>query len=92
MNVTMTSFLAEIAELRKIIKKQVAVIEKQGAEVERLRARKQSTSRNSSKPPSSDGLWSKRILRRKPSSKKRGDQPGHKRRGRRNRSHQQAKI
>ena len=73
-----TSLLAEIAELRKIIKKQAAVIEKQGAEIERLKARKPSTFRNSSKPPSTDGPWSKRISRKKPSGKKRGGQPGHK--------------
>jgi len=36
-----------------------AVVAKQGAEIERLKARKPKTSRTSSKPPSSDAPWSK---------------------------------
>jgi len=55
-----------------------AVVEKQGAELERLKARKPKTSQTSSKPPSSDGPWTKHGPKRKPSGKKRGGQPGHK--------------
>lgn len=68
----------ELAELREMIKAQAGVIAKLGAEVDRLKARKPKTSRTSSKPPSSDGPWSKRVPSRKPKSgKKRGGQPGH---------------
>ena len=62
----------ELADLRE-------VVEKLGAEVTRLKGRKPTTSRTSSKPPSSDGPWSKAARRKKsPSGKKRGGQPGHK--------------
>ena len=61
----------ELASLREIV-------EKLGAEVSRLKARKPKTSRTSSKPPSSDGPWSKRVRKCKPSGKKQGAQPGHK--------------
>ena len=74
-NLTTESLLAEIAELRK-------VIEKQGAEIERLKARKPKTSRTSSKPPSTDAPWAKPKSKRKPTGRKRGAQPGHKGRGR----------
>ena len=69
---------AEIAELRRVIEQQAAVIERQRAEIERLKARKPKTSRTSSKPPSTDGPWTKRYSKKKPSGKKRGGQPGHK--------------
>ncbi|QDV05531.1 Transposase IS66 family protein [Planctomycetes bacterium Poly30] len=54
------------------------VVEKLSGEVERLKARKPKTSRTSSKPPSTDGPWTKRFSKKKPSGKKRGGQPGHK--------------
>lgn len=54
------------------------VIAKQGAEIERLKARKAKTSRTSSKPPSSDGPWGKgRGGSGKGSGRKRGGQKGH---------------
>ena len=39
------------------MKNLLGVIEKQGAEIERFKARKPKASRNSSKPPSSDGPY-----------------------------------
>jgi transposase len=62
---------AKIAEI-------VRVCEGQQREIEELKARLGRNSGNSSKPPSSDGPWSKRRKRRRPSSgKKQGGQPGH---------------
>ena len=72
---TIESLLAEIAELRKII-------ERQSAEIERLKARKPKTSRTSSKPPSSDTPWAQPKPKKKSTGRKRGGQPGHKGRGR----------
>jgi len=68
-----------IAKQGEVIAKQGEVIAKQGEEIERLKARKPKTSRTSSKPPSSDGPWSKYSgSKRAGSGKKRGGQPGHK--------------
>jgi transposase len=53
------------------------IVAKQGAEIERLKARKPKTSRTSSKPPSSDAPWAKVRSPKKRSGKKRGGQPGH---------------
>ena len=72
---TIESLLAEIAELRKII-------ERQSAEIERLKGRKPKTSRTSSKPPSSDAPWGKPKPKKKSTGRKRGGQPGHKEAGR----------
>ena len=66
-----TYLLERLAEIE-------AVVAKQGAEIERLKARKPKSSRTSSKPPSSDGPWSKRRGgSRKGSGRKPGGQPGH---------------
>jgi len=63
--------MEQLAELRE-------VVAKQGAEIERLKAKRPKTSRNSSKSPSGDGPWSKRHPSPKPKSgKKQGGQPGH---------------
>jgi len=63
--------MKRLAEIEKIV-------DKQGAEIERLRARKPKTSRTSSKPPSSDAPWSKAARSKRDSSgRKRGAQPGH---------------
>ncbi len=52
--------------------------ERQAARIEELEARVGRNSKNSSKPPSSDGPWSKgRSGRRPRSEKKQGAQPGH---------------
>ncbi len=66
------------ALLMKRLAKIEEVVAKQGAEIERLKARKPKTSRTSSKPPSSDAPWSKAAgSKRASSGKKRGGQPGH---------------
>ena len=65
-------------ELRETVKHLLDVIEKQGAEIDRLKARKPKTSRTSSKPPSTDAPWAKNASKKKPSGRKRGGQPGHK--------------
>ena len=49
-----------------------AIVEKLGAKIERLEARKPKTSRTSSKPPSSDGPWTTRESKKERSGKKRG--------------------
>ncbi len=64
------------------LQKLMAVVEKQGAEIERLKARKPKTSRTSSRPPSTDAPWAKPKSKRKPTGRKRGGQPGHKGKGR----------
>ena len=52
--------------------------ERKSARIEELESRLRRNSGNSSKPPSSDGPWSKRRQRRRPpSEKKQGAQPGH---------------
>lgn len=47
------------------------------AELERLRARLNQNSTNSSRPPSTDPPWVRREVRRQPSGKRPGGQPGH---------------
>ncbi len=69
---------ARLDRIEGLVREQALVIAKQGEEIERLKARKPKTSRTSSKPPSSDGPWSKAgRSKRAASGKKRGGQPGH---------------
>jgi transposase len=69
---------AVIRELRDVIRDLRESNAQLVAESEKLRARQGRNSSNSSKPPSSDGPWSKRRKRRRPpSDKKQGAQPGH---------------
>ncbi len=69
---------ATILELREIIEQQTLVIERQRQEIAELKERLNRNSRNSSKPPSSDGLAkpAPKSLRKK-SGKKPGAQKGH---------------
>jgi transposase len=62
--------MQQLAELRE-------VVSKQGAEIERLKAQRLTTSRTSSKPPSSDSPWQRPKVQRKSSGRKPGGQPGH---------------
>lgn len=66
-----------ITELRKLVAEQRAQIEKLTARVAELEARLGEDSRNSSKPPSSDGP-AKEPRPQAPSGRKPGGQPGHK--------------
>jgi transposase len=67
---------AIIAELRLLVLKQAAEISRLTARVAELEARLNQNSRNSSKPPSSDGPGAE-PRRKVPSGKKRGGQEGH---------------
>lgn len=67
-----------IKELRDVIRDLREQGERQAARIDELESRLGRNSGNSSKPPSSDGPWSKRRQRRRPpSEKKQGAQPGH---------------
>jgi transposase len=65
---------SDCALLKDLLEK-VQVLEGRIIELE---ARARQTSRNTSRPPSSDGPGAKSSPKRKPSGKKRGGQPGHK--------------
>ena len=68
---------AENAELRALVVAQAALIEKLTVEIAELRARLDMNSRNSSKPPSSDGYGKPAPKsRRRRSGKAPGKQPG----------------
>ena len=71
--------LAVLWQENEILKEQVGTLQ---AEVERLRERVNQTSRNSSKPPSSDPPAGGKYPARKPSGRKRGGQEGHPGKGR----------
>ena len=67
-----------ISSQSELIARQSALIERQAGRIDDLESRLRKDSRTSSKPPSSDGPWSKRRGRRRPpSEKKQGAQPGH---------------
>jgi len=68
--------LSTIEELTATIIKQAEIIQLQVKEIEELKARLKQNSKNSSKPPSSDGFNKPKSLR-KPSGKKAGGQEGH---------------
>jgi len=64
-------------ELVAILMAQMEKIAKMAAEIAELKARLNQNSKNSSKPPSSDGPNKPPVSLRKPSGKKAGGQPGH---------------
>lgn len=77
---------AEIADLRQKLAERDAIIEQLRTELTTLKAEIASlkealgrSSRNSSKPPSSDGPGAKARPKKPPSGRKPGGQPGHKR-------------
>ena len=81
---TLKEALAENSKLRKLVTKLDAHIEKLDAHIEKLDARVEElerrlgqSSRNSSRPPSSDSPTSG-TSRKKPTGRKPGGQPGHK--------------
>jgi transposase len=64
---------------QELITKLQGIIDQLGVRIQALEDQKAQSSRNSSKPPSSDGLEKPRPQsQRKPSGKKTGGQPGHK--------------
>jgi len=69
---------AEIAELRRLLAERDEVIERLLAEVAALKEQLGKSSRNSSKPPSSDAPSAKVRRKKQASGRKPGGQPGHK--------------
>lgn len=63
--------------LLKILQAQAAQIAALTARIEQLEARLNQNSQNTSRPPSTDGPATPRLLAQKPSGRRRGGQPGH---------------
>lgn len=66
-----------VGELEKLVEQLQATLAEQKALIETLQARLGQNSRNSSKPPSSDGPKAPKRLVKQSIGKKRGAQPGH---------------
>ena len=79
------ALLQRNAELTRLVEELTARCEALAKQVEELTRERDKNSSNSSKPPSSDNLSDRRSIRKpkKPSGKKRGGQPGHKGKARR---------
>jgi transposase len=71
-----------IAELEQLLRAALARISELEEEVRGLKARLNQNSSNSSKPPSSDVPGTPRPLKKPPTGRKPGGQPGHEKRGR----------
>jgi len=65
----------ELAELRTLVEKLQGTVEKQAAQLARLKAKPKTTSKNSSTPPSSDPF--RERAKKTLSKRKQGAQPGH---------------
>lgn len=79
---TLESALRVIAELRALVAQQAQTIAQQALRIADLEEKVRKDSSNSSKPPSSDGPAKKAYPPKKPSGRKRGGQPGHKKHAR----------
>lgn len=69
---------AVVAKLMALVEKQASQIEKQGIEIAALKEQLGRSSRNSSKPPSSDGPAEPPRAKKRSKGRKRGGQVGHK--------------
>ena len=78
---TLEEVLREVDRLRRLVAEQAARIEQQSAEIAELRGRLSQTSRNSSRPPSTDCPNAPARSLRKASDRRPGGQPGHEPRG-----------
>lgn len=74
---SLAGLLVEVTELRGVVAELKALVAAQAAEITELRRRLSLNSRNSSKPPSSDGPNVPARSLRKPSGRERGGQAGH---------------
>ena len=75
---TLEAALRLIAELHALVEQQAQRIAEQDKRIAELEEKQRKDSSNSSKPPFSDGFTKKKYPPKKPSGRKRGGQPGHK--------------
>ena len=77
LNVTISQLNDNVASKEAVIQQLLLTISDLRAQIARLEEKKNKNSRNSSKPPSSDGLSKPPAPPRKPSGKNKGGQNGH---------------